>query len=207
MDPINGDRDYADRVKPFGLLYCLHAKKRAYGFTGAEALEGATAKDIHPIAPFHSDRDIAVSQAFDRITGAPVSRDQLKTYADMLAPYPYRQESKFLNGEAFQRGETKPRPVIASEIHYISKEADRWEEDFLIGLGFDPMTMFGRNPNDAVDLFDAIREAASLYGQKPVADATGLARGSIRKICAGKAVRTKIPHETIRQGLWRLSIK
>lgn len=206
MDPVNGDRSYPDRVKPFGLLYCLHAKKRTYDFTGVEALEGATAKEMHPIAPFHPDRDIAVSQAFDRITGEPVVRDQLKTYADMLASYPYRQESKFRNAEAFERGETTPRHVIASEIHNIGKEADRWEEDFLIGLGFDPMTMFGRNPDDAAELFNAIREAATLYGQKPVADATGLARGSIDRICNGKSVRTKILHETIRQSLRNLII-
>ncbi|HEV2600650.1 hypothetical protein [Sphingopyxis sp.] len=207
MDPINGDRAYPDRVKPFGLLYCLHARKRGYDFTGAEALGGGKATDIHPIAPFHSDRDIAIFQAFDRITGEPVSVEQLKTYAEMLAPYPYRQESKFRNGEAFHRGETILRHVTASEIQYIGKEADRWEEDFLIGLGFEPMTMFGCNPNDATEMFNAIREAAALYGQKPVADATGLARASIKKICEGKDVRTRISYEIIRQGLRRVRCK
>lgn len=201
MDSINDGLDYVDRVKPFGLLYCLHPRKRSPDFTGVEALGGDKAKDIHPIAPFHPDRDVAVSQAFDRITGEPVGRDQLQTYADMLASYPYRQESKFSNAEAFQRGETIPRHVIASEIHYIGKEADRWEEDFLIGLGFDPMTMFGRNPNDAAGVFDAIREAVNLYGQKPVADVTGLARGSVRRICEGGVVKTRIPLAEIQAGL------
>lgn len=123
----------------------------------------------------------------------------------MLASYPYRQESKFRNGEAFHRGETIPRRINASEIKYIGKEADRWEEDFLIGLGFDPMTMFGRNPDDAAGLFEEIRRAARAYGQKPVADATGVARGSIARICDGKSVRTKIPHETIGQGLHHIT--
>lgn len=131
--------------------------------------------------------------------------ERLKTYADALRNYPYRQESKFENGEAFQRGITLPRHVIASEIHYIGKEADRWEEDFLIGGGFDPMTCFGRNPGDVTVLFDAIREAAKCYGQKPVADATGLARGSIARVCDGKSVRTSVSLEAIQRGLCRLT--
>ncbi|MBO9581448.1 MAG: hypothetical protein J7498_11205 [Sphingobium sp.] len=204
-DAINEGLDYPDRVKPFGLLYCLHAKKPMPDFAGAGALGLNDPKAIHPIAPFHPDRAVAIDYAFDRITGKPVSADRVMTYADMLKSYPYRQESKFRYGEAFDRGLTEPRHVIATETHYIGKEADRWEEDFLIGTGFDPMTLFGRNPDDATATFEAIREAARIHGQKPVSDATGLARGSIRRICEGKSVRTKLPHGAIMAGLQSLA--
>jgi hypothetical protein len=204
MDSHNEGLTYDDSVKPFGLLYGLHAKDRVPDFTGAEALDPPPPKPIHPVAPFHPDHAEAVARAFDRLTGEPVPPERLKTYADALKNYPYRQESKFENGEAFQRGVTRPRHVIASEIHYIGKEADRWEEEFLIGAGFDPMTRYGRNPDDNVALFDAIRDAVKRYGQKPVADATGLARGSIRRICAGNTVRTKTSESWIREGLKRL---
>lgn len=204
MDSHNEGLSYEDRLKPFGLLYGLHAKERAPDFTGDNALAPSSPKPIHPVAPFHPDRAKAVAQAFDRLTGEPVPIDRLKTYADALKNYPYRQESKFENGEAFQRGVTRPRHVIASEIHYIGKEADRWEEEFLIGAGFDPMTRYGRSPNDDATLFDAIREAAKRHGQKPVADATGLARGSVKRICEGNAVRTKISSTAIQSGLRKM---
>lgn len=207
MDSHNEGLSYDDRLKPFGLLYGLHAKDRPYDFTGADALASSPSKPIHPVAPFHPDRAEAVSQAFDRLTGEQVAIERLKTYADALKNYPYRQETKFENGEAYQRGKTRPRHVIASESHYIGKEADRWEEEFLIGAGFDPMTRYGRNPSDYATLFDAIREAAQRYGQKPVADATGLARGSIRRICDGDTMKTKVPYEVIARGLDRLALK
>ena len=199
--------NYADQVKPFGPLYALHAKKRSVDFTGAEALSGKTAADIHPIAPFRPDLDTAVAEAFDRITGEPVSIDQLQTYAGALAQYPYKQESKFLNGEAYQRGKTEPRHVIAGEVHYIGKEADRWEEDFLIGLGHEPMTKFGGHPNAAVEVYTEIRMAVRVHGAKPVADATALARTVIAQICAGMFVRTKVPHDKILNALQSLIIE
>jgi hypothetical protein len=201
MDAPNQGQDYTDQVKPFGLLYCLHAKATMTDFTGPEARSGRKLKDIHPVAPFHPDLEQAITQAFDRVTGEPISSDQLQTYAETLFNYPHRQESKFQNGGPFQRGLTQPRHVVAGEVHYIGKEADRWEEDFLIGTGFDPITQFGRNPDDDTDLFDAIREAARIHGQKPVSDATGLARGSIRRICEGKFVRTATSRSVIRLGL------
>lgn len=207
MDSHNEGLSYDDRLKPFGLLYGLHAKERTLDFTGADALASSPSKPIHPVAPFHPDRDKAVAQAFDRLTGEPVSIERLKTYADALKNYPYRQESKFANGEAFQRGKTRPRHVIATEMHYIGKEADRWEEEFLIGAGFDPMTRYGRNPDGDTALFEDIRNAAQLHGQKPVADATGLARGSIRRICEGGVVRTSVSREAIRLGLHQLAAK
>ena len=207
MDGFNDRLGYADQVKPFGLLYCLHAKARTPDFTGPEARTGRKQKDIHPVAPFHPDREQAIAQAFDRVTGEPISRDQLQTYAEMLFNYPHRQERKFQNGGPFQHGLTQPRHVIAEAPHYIGKEADRWEEDFLIGTGFDPTTQFGRNPDDHTDLFNAIREAARIHGQKPVSDATGLARGSIARICEGRSVRTSVTHRAIRHGLSQLPLK
>ena len=204
MDSHNEGLSYEDRVKPFGLLYGLHAKERAPDFSATDPLAPSPWKSIHPVAPFHPDYTEAAAQAFDRLTGEPVPIERLKTYADVLKNYPYRQESKFANGEAFQRGYTRPRHVIASEAHYIGKEADRWEEDFLIGAGFDPMTRYGRNPIDDDTLFDAIREAAKRCGQKPVADATGLARGSIKRICEGKSVRTGMARRQIVAGLAQL---
>lgn len=207
LDPINAGLDYADRVKPFGLLYGLHAKRKPKDFTGVHALAGTDAAEIHPIAPFHPDLKTAVSLAFDRVVGNPIPKCELQTYAEALFDYPYKQESKFLNGEAFDRGVTLPRHVSASEIHFIGKEADRWEEDFLIGIGFEPMTKFGARPGAAAAVYTSIRMAVRIHGTKPVSDATGLARSTIDRVCAGTSVRTKIPHDRINAALQRLALE
>jgi hypothetical protein len=68
------------------------------------------------------------------------------------------------------------------------------------------MTLYGRNPGDEAEVFHSIRDAALTYGQKPVADATGLARGSVKRICEGKPVRTGIPRQAIVDGVVRLSL-
>jgi len=207
LDSINRQPDYADRIKPFGIMYGLHQRKGRTDFTGFEGLSGKPVTAIHPVAPFHTDLERAVSMAFDRVTGRPIDPSELQTYTDALFNYPNKQESKFRNAEAFQRGVTEPRHIIAGEIHYIGKEADRWEEDFLIGLGYEPMTKFGLSPYEASELYTRIRAAARIYGQKPVADATGLARGSIAKICDGSSVRTKVTHDRIREGLASLNLR
>lgn len=206
LDPINRDLAYPDRVKPFGLLYGLHAKRRPKDFTGVHALAGTNPNELHPIAPFHPGLETAVSLAFDRVTGRPIDSADLQTYADALFNYPYKQESKFLNGEAFQRGVTRPRHVIAVGVHYTGKEADRWEEDFLIGLGHEPMTKFGSHPKAAVEVYTEIRMAVRVHGAKPVSDATGLARTTIDKVCDGQFVRTKVSHESIKAGLQHLAL-
>ena len=71
----------------------------------------------------------------------------------------------------------------------------------LLTVVHEPMTKFGRSPYEASALYTLIRAAARMYGQKPVADATGLARGSIAKICEGASVHTRIAHAAIRSGI------
>ena len=203
FNAFNQGLDYADQVKPFGLLYSLQAKTKRPDFEGIGSLTGSLPKHLHPVAPFHPDRETAIVSAFDRITKRPIARDELATYADALFGYDLKPESKFRNGEAADKGLTTPRHIVASQVRYIGKEADHWEENFVVGIDNNPV-QYGANPYAATEAYTAIRLAVRIHGEKPVSDATGLSRGSVRKVCAGTFVNTRVPHTTIMAGLNRL---
>ena len=56
---------------------------------------------------------------------------------EALHAYPNRPETKFLNGGAYDTGPTERCHVIATHVQMIGKEADRWEEEYFLGLGGD----------------------------------------------------------------------
>ena len=81
--------------------------------------------DPKPIAPFDTDPEEVVEKCFDRVTGKPVTPDQLKTYAEVLCQYHLSSESKFENGEFRDKGATKRRHVVAESYVLIGKEANK----------------------------------------------------------------------------------
>jgi len=183
---FNAGKPYAEQVKPFGFMYCLHPR-----WAGAFLNDGEG--PVHPMAPFDRDLDKAIAQAFDRKTGQPVRRDQLQTYAEALAGYPRRPESKFRNAEAFDLGRTEPRHVIVTGVELIGKEADQWEETFILGIQADAMIVYGSSPILSARVFAEVRQAAKVFGVKPVAEALGIARSSVAKIVAGLSIAVAVP--------------
>jgi hypothetical protein len=80
---------------------------------------------LAPIAPHDSDPARALSNVFDRLTGKPVRREQLKTYAEVLGQYHLSPEHKFANGDHLDRGRTERRHVVATGFTWIGKEANQ----------------------------------------------------------------------------------
>ena len=191
---MNDGKAYADQVKPFGFAFNLHPKRRLASFDDFAALAGdcGDGDDIHPVAPFDRDLRRAIAQAFDRVTGKPVSPDQLQTYAEALAEYHHSPESKFLNGEPFDTGRTERRHIIAGGVELIGKEADALEETFFLGIKRDLTISYGAHPLAAAKTFGEIIQLARHFGEKPIADATGLPRSTVRKVASGQSVRTKV---------------
>lgn len=199
-------RPYAERVKPFGFMYSLH-RRRGQAYDDALAVSGLRDDSLHPMAPYDRDLNRAIAQAFDRLTGAPVPRDALETYAEALAGYHRRPESKFLNGEAFDVGRTEPRHVVATGIELIGKEADQWEEVFILGVQRDAMITYGASPVLSARVFIEVRQAISVFGVKPVADALKLTRSSVAKIADGEAITIKTPLPEVRCRLQLFQIR
>lgn len=86
-------------------------------------------RSVLPVAPFERDSAKAVLQAFDRHTGKPVAMDILRTYAQALRSYHLSCESKFENGDFLDRGTTRRRHIVATEVRLIGKEANRVDVD------------------------------------------------------------------------------
>jgi hypothetical protein len=88
----------------------------------------------------------------------------LKTYAQVLAQYHLRPEAKFENGDYLDSGPTRRRHVQATQINYIGKEANRWEEQFFLGMDEDAVIEYGTDPNMAA-LFDELMVAVGKFGK------------------------------------------
>jgi hypothetical protein len=111
---FNEGQPYAAQVKPFGFLHAMFAKGPPDMETGEEIIAPRrTARrrlgTCKPVAPYDKDHAKAVKLAFDRDTRLPVPVTALKSYREVIAGYHLHPESKFRNGEAFDRA---PRSAV-----------------------------------------------------------------------------------------------
>ena len=130
----NRNRQYQDQVRPFGFMMAFQAWPTAIENGGKLQPNAKAGLAPKPIAPFDTEIARAASHCFDRETSRPVEIKCLKTYREVLAQYHLRPESKFLNGDYLDRGLTRRRHVEVESIRHIGKEANRWEEQFYLGV-------------------------------------------------------------------------
>jgi hypothetical protein len=183
----NTNRPYEDRVKPFNFMCGFQASSLAA--TGEETFvidDGSKSprkpkqRPVRPIAPYSRTSQEASVHAFDRETGKPIPAGQFKTYTQALAQYHLRPEAKFENGDYLDSGPTRRRHVQATQINYIGKEANRWEEQFFLGMDEDAAIEYGADPRAA--LFDELRLAISKFGKQQLTSWIGVSRNSLAKI-------------------------
>ena len=102
------------------------------------------------------------------------------TYAETLAQYHLRPESKFLRAEHLDRGRTERRHVIAAQILHIGKEANKWEEQYFLGPDDDAEIEYGVGQTaDAFDL--ALRELCCELGEREAARKLAMSRTALRR--------------------------
>jgi transcriptional regulator with XRE-family HTH domain len=194
----NKDKAYADQIKPHNFLFALH-KKRFAKDEIPDPIEGHSHDgEIRPVAPFDRDLKKSIAQAFDRVTGRPVKASDLEPYTEALFDYPYRSEAKFLNGDTFDTGRTERLYVQTSEVRYIGKEADRWEEEYYLGLRSGELAVdYGGDPVKGGQAFVLLRNAMAAFGLSNVATVTGISRATLSKIERGKAATTHVPLDPV----------
>lgn len=131
MRHYNDGRDYTEQIKPFGFMLSYSALEGLLAPMPEPAIadphkRGRPRKQAarQPSAPFEHDPAKGAAGAFDRLTGERVPQDQLKTYADALRAYHLSCESKFSNGDAWDRGQTQRRYVVATIAELVGKEAN-----------------------------------------------------------------------------------
>lgn len=183
----NEGRSYGQQVKPFGFLLALTANPvEPVELIGCKPRGRKPALRLSkPIAPFDSDLATAAATAFDRETSAPVSRTALKSCRQAIAQYHLRPESKFLNADYSDRGTTRRRHVFAIGSRHIGKEANRWEEQFFIGLDDQATPDYGSSAADMRSFVNELRSVAHTLGWKSIAETTGITAAKVRKALSG----------------------
>ncbi|MGO9330532.1 MAG: hypothetical protein ACLQJ0_20780 [Steroidobacteraceae bacterium] len=195
----NQNRPYPDQVKPsnFLLAYQIAPDKVHDCPELFEALTDVTSDRATPIrwpkpaAPYDTDPARAAKNCFDRDTGMPIPVIALKTYAEALAQYPLRPEHKFQNGNYTDRGITMRRHVTPLTIRQIGKESNRWEERSFVGDDDGAEIDYGAATNSEA-MNDALRAQIIAAGQRRVARDSGVARRTIERLLAGRAVHDDI---------------
>lgn len=191
----NQDRSYRDQVRPFNFMLAFQAARAVAAhwqdFALTSPTNGGSARRTQPkpVAPFNKDILQAAARAFDRETGDPVKSELLKSYRQNLAQYHLHPESKFANGDYLNRGPTRRRHVEAVAVHHIGEEANRWEEQFHVGLDLDAQIEYGVEPGGAVQFLATLREAADAFGHRTLAEKIGVTRTTLARLLAGENVR------------------
>jgi len=184
----NQGKTYRDQAKPFGFMTGL----TAHTIDDTENLQPEPGKrrrktmPCKPIAPFTRDPEEAARTAFDRETGLPVPAGNLKTFKEALASYHMQHENKFLNGSFRNQGTTRRRHVMVTGVRHIGKEANRLEEQMMLGMDEDANPDYGMSPDQVAAMIAELREFKNELGVRHVADMLGISRYQFRQLLVGK---------------------
>jgi hypothetical protein len=189
----NAGRPYASQVKPFNFLSAFQETSCSdLSFIGeieptAKTRRRKGAKEIlRPIAPYSRDPVDAARACFDRETRQPIPAVRLKTYAQTLSSYHLRPESKFENGDFYDRGTTRRRHVQVVRVEYIGKESNRWEEQYYLGLDDGADIAYGADPSAPNGHLDELKSLVGEFGERMVARQIGFSRNTLRRILSGE---------------------
>lgn len=144
------------------------------------------------LAPYHEDPSAAIANAFDRDNGKPVPASSLKTNRRVLGSYHLHPEAKFENGDWNDFGPTKRRVIQITGIHHIGKEAQRWEEEFLLGHVPNTRLEFGVAPSDQQRARAEISQDAKEFGRSTVARTAGISRQHLSEWLADKTTISQV---------------
>ncbi|MGO4705785.1 hypothetical protein AB4072_08415 [Microvirga sp. 2MCAF38] len=191
----NKNRPYDHQVKPFNFLLAMSVSPLSSTDQSGTLIsdnQPAGRKSRHapkPIAPYTRNPARDGLCPFDRETGEPITVDVLKTYREALAQYHLHPESKFLNGNYMDRGATRRRHVFASSIEHIGKEANRWEQQFYLGLDQSAQLEYGSSPQENANLVKRLKEASAQIGQRALSAELGVSRNHLTRLIKNEALR------------------
>jgi hypothetical protein len=180
FDRYNRGRFYRQRVRPFGFLYAYQDQGLLCG--------GSSCK---PVSTYDGDATAGNRRIFDRESGTVIELDHLKIYAQALAQYHLHPEDKFRHGDHLDQGMTSRRTIVAQSVEYIGKEADRWEEQYYLGLSLDAQIVYGPSPEAAEASWNEVRRPCQSYGLRKVAAAAGLSHTHVRRLLNGEGKRSQ----------------
>jgi hypothetical protein len=183
--PYNASKPHAEKVKAFNFMLAYQFSKPAFNQAVAEGeFDAALYDDGAPavVAPYDSDPERALAKCFDRRSGKPVPKAVLASYHDVLAHYHLHSESKFHNGELYDRGITERIQIEVIGVEYIGKEANRWEEQYYLGEMPGAQIEYGLHPDGLQRMIAVLIVAARSCGTEKLATAAQLSRQQLHAI-------------------------
>lgn len=169
----NANRQYRDKVKPFGFLLSMSVSPFASSEQIVDLAAGTKrrpkARPLKPAAAYDTDHAKAAASAFCRDSGERVPSDMLKTYAETLAQYHLHPESKFLNGSYGDKGTTQRRHVQMSGVCNIGKESNDWETQAVLGFDPDAAPDYGMSAKELATIPARLKSLAKAIGSKNLA--------------------------------------
>lgn len=190
FDAHNAERPYHEQTRPFGFLLALHVQRGI----SANALVDATGRKPlglpnapRPISPFTRDPVEAARTCVDRDTGQPVAPERLKTYRQALQRYHLHPESKFLNGDYFDRGLTTRRHIFASHVQNTGKEANHADDQTLYGIDEEAVAEYEVAKRTYKGLQKKISAALDAHNKEALAKAAGVSARHLSNIVNKKA--------------------
>ena len=139
-----------------------------------------------PVSAYDKDLGKAAEGCFDRETGEPVRPERLKSYQDALAQYHLHPEAKFHNGDYWDHGVTRKRHIVATAVEHIGREANRWEEQFHLGLDLEAQTEYGIAPGDHGRILEILLRAGQKFGQPALAAVAGVSLSEVSAVLLRK---------------------
>jgi len=190
----NEGRAYSDRARPFNFLLAFQVSPFPRVEVNApEVMPSASRRGRpkrsplpKPVAPFDADIKCASQTCFDRDTAKPVPPSRLKTYRQALAQYHLSPEAKFLDAEHLDTGPTRRRRIRATAIDHIGKEADRWEEQFFVGLDEDAQIEYESEGIDPAAVRQMLLARGRSVSSRQLAETSGISRNQISAFRRGK---------------------
>ena len=102
-----------------------------------------------------------------------------------LAQYHLHPESKFLNGDYFDRGTTLRRHVRMIATRHIGKESNDWERQAILGLDPDAAIDYSLGREDSAKFQVLLQAHIDAVGVGPAAKALGMTRQKAEKLARG----------------------
>ena len=189
----NMGKPYRQQVRPFNFLLAFQAKRPELDAQAA-AQDSMAAKTVRPratknlpraVAPYNRSLVRAAVHCFDRETGERIARRQLKTVSQALVRYHLRPDRKVFGAEYRDAGNTHPLHVRAAAIHFIGKEANRWEEQLHLGEDPEAQAEYGTLPSDRDAMAAMVQAGIRRHGAKAVAARAGISRQHASSVITG----------------------
>jgi hypothetical protein len=178
----NSGRESSAQVRPFNFMLWFYAKDpKQLVIDGHDIDWTKRSRKPKPAAPYDKDPRKAARKAFDRVTGEPIGAEWLETYQRLLRTYAHHPETKFLPAERAFSGPLQRRHVHVAAIHFIGKEADRWEEDEQFGADEDSLIEYDLSADARRQAAETIRRALEVCTHLELARAARVSKHTVRR--------------------------